>query len=213
MADDGATPRARAAVDDDDATRIKGVTEIQAQAPASISSIPSNPESGGPLPERRREGLLAEPEISDTIHRPAAPLTPSAVNQARQPRRLMLSVAGAVLAVVAAVLIFVATKGGDASQDGTSSDDVEVNDGVSVIQVAEPPVQVAPFSGVANADGTFTFRWTAVPQAGATYAVSDNAANSATQVDGVEYTGPTSCIEVATIAANGLISGPVRGCV
>ena len=213
LADDGATPRARVAVDDDDATRIKGVTEIQAQAPASISSIPSNPESGGPLPERRREGLLAEPEISDTIHRPAAPPTPASSTTAGQPKRLMLSIAGAVLAAVAAVLIFVAMRGGDASQDETSSDDIEVNDGVSVIQVAEPPVQVAPFSGVANADGTFTFTWTAVPQAGATYAVTDDATELATQVDGVEYTGPTACIEVATIAASGLISGPVRGCV
>ena len=214
LAEDGSTARSRVTTDDDDATRVKGVTEIRAQAPAAaaISSIPVNPTVSGPIADRRREGLLAEPEVSDTIHRPAA--VPSVdATPAPKPKRTMLWVAAGVLALVAGVLGFAALGGNDSPKSDDSTDIVEVNDDMSVEPASAPPEQVAPFVGVANADGTFTFSWTAVSQSGSSFVVTDEGGAAPARIDGTTYTGPTSCIDVATIASSGLISAPVRGCV
>ena len=214
LADDGSTARSRPTADDDDATRVKGVTEIRAQAPAAISSIPANPTVFGPIADRRREGLLAEPEVGDTVHRPAAPVSADAPAAAPAPKRtLALAIGGGVLAVVAALLIFFATRGGDTTDSNDSTDVAEVNDGVGVEPVSEPPEQVALFVGVANADGTFTFSWEPVSQEGATYLVVDEGVDAPARLEVTTYTGPTSCIDVATVASSGLISAPVRGCV
>ncbi|MGB8857702.1 MAG: hypothetical protein WCC60_00525, partial [Ilumatobacteraceae bacterium] len=150
----------------------------------------------------------------DTVHRPqAAPAPEAGGPAAERSKRKLLIVASAVLALVGAVLVFFATRGGDGSATQSSSDVIEVNDGVGASLVAEPPEQVAPFVGVANADGTFTFTWAAVSQAGASYAVTDEGGASASRIDAPSYTGSTSCISVATISESGLISAPVRGCV
>ncbi len=115
--------------------------------------------------------------------------------------------------MVAALLIFFATRGGDTTDSNDSTDVAEVNDGVGVEPVSEPPEQVALFVGVANADGTFTFSWEPVSQEGATYLVVDEGVDAPARLEVTTYTGPTSCIDVATVASSGLISAPVRGCV
>ena len=214
LAEDGSTARSRVTADDDDATRVKGVTEIRAQAApaAAISSVPQNPTASGPVADRRREGLLAEPEVGDTIHRPAAVLTAGAVAPMPKPKRTMLWVAAAVLALVGGVLGFVALGGSDSPKSNDSTDVIEVNDGMSVESGAEPPEQVSVVSGKANVDGTFTFTWPAVSQAGSTYAVTDEAVATPTRVMDTTYSGSTPCIQVATIAESGLISAPTRGC-
>jgi hypothetical protein len=208
LAHDAGTTRARSLPDDDDATRIKGVTEIQAQAPiVAISSIPANPVGIGPVADRRREGLLAEPEVANTVHRPAVdtfePRSPE-----HRSRRTLLIAAGSVLVVAAAVTGFALSRGDSSPTTPRVQDTTEIND-----QIGTGPEPVASFTGTVNADATYTFTWVPPGAAGEQFAVSDVGANTPPkQVDGATYTGPTKCIEVETLAPNGVISAAVQGC-
>ncbi len=208
LAHDGGTTRARSLPDDDDATRIKGVTEIQAQTPIiAISSIPANPVGIGPVADRRREGLLAEPEVANTVHRPAVDTSETGSPEHRS-RRTLLIAAGSVLVVAAAVIGFALSGGDSPATTPRVQDTTEIND-----QIGSGPEPVASFTGTANADASYTFTWVPPGAAGEHFAVSDVGANTPPkQVDGATYTGPTKCIEVETIAQNGVISAAVQGC-
>jgi eukaryotic-like serine/threonine-protein kinase len=213
LADHGSAARVRPMPDDDDATRIKGITEIHAQTPTiAITSVPANPIGIGPIADRHREGLLAEPAVPDTVPRIATPAPAVPVQPTRKSNRGVLIGAGAVLVIAAAVIGFVVTRGGDSSAAPHQQDQTEVNDNIGSDGVVAPE-PVATFQGVANADGTFTFTWVAPGVSGEQFAVTEvGGANRAKQVAGTTYTGSTTCIEVETIAANGLISAAVRGC-
>ena len=73
LADEQRTARSRVDDDDDDSTRVKGVTEIRAQDEHPSDSDRCS--SGATLtpaarsPARAREGMLGEPDVDETMHR------------------------------------------------------------------------------------------------------------------------------------------------
>jgi tRNA A-37 threonylcarbamoyl transferase component Bud32 len=214
LADDGSGAKARSTADDDDATRVKGVTEIQAQVlPDAIDAVPANPTGSAPLRPRRREGLLAEPEVANTLHRPTAAQTAGEGEVSGRTKYRVRLLAGVALAVVIAVVGVVATLGGG-SKNPSSDDDVQVVDNVVTLDasLSAPPQQVEPFEGVANADGSFTFTWSAPDENTAAYHVLDEGASVPVRQTTLSHSGPTRCIDVATESRAGLISAPVRGC-
>lgn len=216
LADDHQPVRSRDSVVDDDSTRIKGIVEIKAQATPSqlIDSIAPTPSGSIPIAPRRREGLLAEPEVEHTIHR--QPEKPAVNRDEPEPRkgRGMMIAAGSVLAVGALVLGGVLLTGGGSSPSKSTVAESDVNDGMSITSVAVPrPEQVSPFAGVANTDGTFTFTWQGTNATGVAYVVTDvGSGASPTKVTSTTYKAKTTCIDVETLAESGSLSSPVRGC-
>lgn len=214
LADEHRAVRSRADVVDDDSTRVKGVVELEAQATPSsamIAAVPANPVGYvAPAVPRRREGLLAEPEVGDTVQR--APAAQNAAPLARRaPRKGLLIGAGAAAMAVVAVIGVSAATGGGSSPTRTTLAEAEVNDGVPSASATVEPV--ASFEGTAVGDGTFRFTWEAPAGTGLTYAVSE-VGNTAppTRVTDTSYVARATCIEVETIASSGVVSAPVRGC-
>ena len=163
LADDGPAARSRLAVDDEDATRVKGVTQINAQvavaAAAAISSVPANPTVSGPLVDRRREGLLAEPEVGNTIHRPAPPAADVAGPEPTS-KRLFLIGALVVAGLAAVGTVGSVVLGGESSTDGPSATDVAFGEGDGPGFV-EPVASPANLVGLVASDGSVSFSWDA----------------------------------------------------
>lgn len=229
LAEDLRPSRARADDPDDDATRVKGVTEVRPhddprQGPApggsgsdgssvggpSITGIPERPVVAGEVEERRREGLLAEPEVTDTVVRPHAPDDPGARVTPFERNRLPWAVGGiAAAAALVLVVVLVWSPGGDGSSE-RPVDAVDVNDGGGG-RIATPPPPLEEVSGVENADGTFTFSWD--PSSGADgYSVAPEGAGATERIEATEFTADVSCVEVQAVGENGLLSAPTRGC-
>ncbi|MCB9380922.1 MAG: protein kinase [Acidimicrobiaceae bacterium] len=212
LADDGSTARARLAPDDDDATRVKGVTELRAQDPVAIESVPERPTGVGPARQRQREGLLAEPEVGETVMRatPAA-ATPPVSPTSRSRRWLPYSIGGAV--AVIGVVVAVLLAGGGGNTPSSPADTQPVFDNLPGADV-QLPVPVESFTGSDNGDGTYHFEWTA-PEGGPwTYVVTEVGpdARPAT-VEETAYDAATSCIDVETMNTAGALSATTRGCV
>lgn len=167
LADDAGPTRTRATDDDDDRTRVRGVTEIrphsapsQVQGAVPISSIPLNPvttasPSVGSASQRRREGLLAEPEVADTIGRPTTvPAAPTAEPQEDEGRRWLV-VTGVFVALVALVVVGIITLSENTEQPNTT---VELFGGTGL--PAAPPIdEVEQVTGAVGPDGHLTFTW------------------------------------------------------
>jgi eukaryotic-like serine/threonine-protein kinase len=210
------TVRTRDELPDDDSTRIKGIVEIQAQtAPrtALIDRIDVAPVSAAPI-VRAREGLLAEPEVDHTVHRsPEVPVARVEVPEPKKNRSLLIA-AGTVLAVGAIGIGVAMANGGGSSADKPSTFDTVASGSKTTATVAiAVPEQVAPFSGVADASGTFTFTWLGSNGAPASYVVTEiGSTKSPVKVADTKYTARTTCIDVETLAESGTLSAPVRGC-
>ena len=213
LADDAVGVRSRTDVIDDDSTRVKGITEVRAQSSALIDAVPAQPSgrASTPTPERRREGLLAEPEISDTIHRPV-PATPVGVATPTTRGRGPVLIGAAVVVLLAGIGAFAAF--GRGGQKATDSTDVaNVNDGVGGAVVAATPLPVTDLRGEAGASGAFAFTWTAPLGGPVTYTVTEVGTNHTANVSATSYASSASCVEVASAAANGVLSSPVKACV
>jgi len=205
LADDGSFVRLRLTSDDDDATRIKGVTEIRAQAPVAINAIPSNPVIAGPVADRRREGLLAEPEVANTVHRaPAASLDEAPTAPA--PKRKSALLIGAGLAAIAVALGGVVALGGGDSDEPTET--VAVFGDGSGPGFVESVEAVENLSAQVLSDGSMRFTWDAPGrQQGDSYQVDVSIGDQATTetvaateylIDGVDPATEV-CVKVTAI--------------
>jgi len=206
--------RARSSADDDDATRIKGVTEIRAQGPSPVSqsqmitgvgmATPAN----RPLAPRRREGMLTSEEAGKTVAQLKQGLP--ATSDESTSHRWALAAAAAGLAVsVALGAVFLGGSG--SGDDGSQLDQVQVNDGgLGVGVVALPPQPVDEVVVARNADGSYSYSWSA-PDPGAEFVVTEDGGGP-TRTKDVSVTGIAPCVEVETVNSVGLISSPVRGC-
>ncbi|MFT3852163.1 MAG: serine/threonine-protein kinase [Ilumatobacteraceae bacterium] len=213
---------------DDGATIVKKIVEVEAQdaftvqrppvAGASTAPISTIPVDGravlapaASVAERRRVGLLAEPEIADTMHRPSQATAPSPEVLA-PPRGVprVLYVALAVAAVVGLVIAGVALLGGGNAPQKTrveqQAGDAEVNENVDLSGVATvTPLKPIEITTAENGDGTFTFTW---PDRGAgfMYSVSPDAATDGPAVDTPTFTGSSACVYVKVIGPDGVVS-------
>jgi Protein kinase domain len=217
--------RARSADIDDDATRAKSVTQVDAQgavpAPARsatppIASVGAVAPSAEPR-ERRREGLLAEPEVGDTVARPTVvaddiePYVP-----ARGVPKIYFAAAAAVALIAVVVGSIVMSGGGEADSDSDVETDIaEVNDNFgddSGGPVAVTPLALEQVDGAETATGSFEFEWEDRGD-DVTYSVRVGDAEFTTETDEPSFVSSEPCIEVEVIAPSGLISAPTRGCV
>jgi serine/threonine protein kinase len=220
VADDGSSVRSRTTVDDDDATRIKGVTEIRAQAPVTaIDSVPAQPVVTGQIADRRREGLLAEPEISDTIHR--APAAPPASATAEAPKRtLTWAIAGGAVLVVLAAVAVLALRSADSGDETATSTTLAFGEqsGARAVEPIQPVVNVV---GEVQPDGSVLFTWDApghqagdaydlVQQAGADVVDLGSTAELSKSVSGG---AGEICLEVTAVRQLTSPAIPVKGCV
>lgn len=210
LAEDTGPGRDRTSGDDDDATRVKGVTQIAAQGnSAAISVVPSaTPGTFGPAPARRREGLLAEPEVVDTILRRSEPVV--APVPARERTNFKWIVGGAIVLAAAGVALMVAVFTGDTpTVKRQAVDQSEVNDGGDVLIVAPT---VDDFAGTVQNDGSFLFEWTAPGSGELAYWVTEDGTSKRTRVTSASYVSATKCILVETQLPTEQLSLPVKGC-
>jgi len=221
LAEDGSTARSRPTADDDDATRVKGVTEIRAQAPAAISSVPLNPTVTGPVAERRREGLLAEPEVGDTIHRPPATPSTTDIAPAERPASKKLAlIGGAVLGVVAIGVLAVSVFGGDGASPSTTTVAFGEVVGGEVVRPIEPVENV---SAEVQADGSLLFSWDAPGrEAGDAYELIARSTAGGTETDMGSTSELTAvlpaapgevCLDVTAVRQFASPASTVTGCI
>jgi hypothetical protein len=194
---------------------VKGIVEVRAQgapARASITGIPTSPGARRQLPERRREGLLAEPEVGDTVvrHNTVTPDERGAAQRDRPDRKWSLAAAALVLVVAGVGVAALSGGGGDASDDAEIDPPV-FNDGFDDAPVAVAPSPVPEIVVTEEADGTRRFSWAARAE-DVTYAVTVDDSTTAEVIDDNEYVAAADCIEVEVIADTGLVSAPTRGC-
>ena len=223
LADFGSSARVRSMPDDDDATRVKGVTEIPAQGSGgvAISSIPSNPIGVGPVADRPREGLLAEPAVPDTVPRlPIAVHGETAAVESSRSRRWGL-VGAAALGVLALGAV-ASTQLGDDTAGSPTTTTLAFGD-ASGQQVITPIAAVADIAGEVQADGSISFTWDAPGhEAGDTYQLLQHSAS--TQLDlgttselGVVVAHPTPgeevCLDVTALRQFSSPSAVVTKCV
>jgi serine/threonine protein kinase len=147
--------------DDGDETRVRGVTEITAQ-PTAPSVIGEVPESATDLDQtfarrglRERQGILAEPVVSDTVHRPTQPEATPAAELAKQNWAVICG-AAAVLLLVAVLATVLFGGGGSGSSESSES---------TVLSIGAPlEVQfltaVTDLAGETN-EQSVVFSWTA----------------------------------------------------
>lgn len=214
LADPASFVRTRSDTVDDDSTRVKGVTEIVAQGVAPdgdlIAAVPERP--SGTLaspPERRREGLLAEPDLADTVARarPAEPPPPPVEG----PNRTPVIAAGVAVALVAVAGIgLLLSRGGEADRPGVTIAAEDVNDVIDA-PIAVGPSPVAEISVTDEGDGTHTFTW---PSAGddVEYLIRPDGAASVDRRTETSFRSVATCIEVQVRAATGSLSAVTRGC-
>ncbi len=219
LADDGSSARSRSTVDDDDATRIRGVTEIQAQptmTAAAIDHVPANPVGMAPVAPRPREGLLAPPQVADTVHRPSAPtsIAPASDPDQQPPTKSKLPfVVGGVVVAAAAVVGIALSAGGDSGSTTTPS-----TQAVVVVIGSTRPAAVVAGSATLAEDGTATFTWTAPDaQEGDVYLVERSDTGEIIEVRDttVPLAGATSatCITVVATRVGEQDSDPTEWCV
>jgi len=212
LPDDGTNARLRSDDADDDATRVHGVTEIHAQASAAISSVPADPQVFGQPVQRRREGLLAEPEVANTVARPRpeAP-APEAAPEPTGNRRAWMIGGGAVAAIALVVGVVVATGGSDSTSTPTTTEAAIV-----VIQPGQPDPVVAGPSTLTGATATFT--WTApTAEDGDQYVVERTDATGSKKVSETSITltdaSSSTCVSVKVVRDGQQDSDATRWCV
>lgn len=118
LPDVGRTVRVRDDDSDDDATRVRGVTEIAAQPMTPvITDVPAGEhdtdQTSRTRPERTRQGLLSEPEVADTVHRRALDASTDLPVDAAPDRRNQLVLGAAVVFVLILAVVGFFIFGGD----------------------------------------------------------------------------------------------------
>ncbi len=220
LADDGRNVRLLDDTASDDATRIKGVTTVHAQTdPVAIDSVPVAP-TGNPVPQqRRREGILAEPEVESTVVR-SGETTPTSNPPTSSPSRrggLVAGIAlGAVAVAVAAAVLF---SGSSDDRQGTPAVTEVPNDGGGVFEVSSGPGAVEDLVVTTAGDGKpFLFSWAAPAGAGqdVQYQVTESDESGSEVVNHppqseTSFGADLPCVEVVAIEA-GAASVPVRTC-
>jgi len=208
--------RSRGDAFDDDATRVKGVTELEAQPAPLISGIELDDDARPPAPIRDREGMLAPAEIDKTVLRPAT-ASDAETGEESNPKGVnkvyiaAAAVVGAVV-IVAGLLFFGGGSGeGGDSASNPEADQYEVNDGINSPVAVSPP-SVSKVTVTDNGDGTYTYTWDA-PMAGLTYAVTPDGSTTVERISERTYDSRAKCVQVETIGESGLISAPTIGCV
>lgn len=185
LAEDAVVTRARVALDDDDATRVKGVTEIRGQSPiVAIDHVPVEPVISAPRTERSREELPVEQPLANTVHRtrPSVVSATDAEQIAPEPRwrtPLLAGVGGAFLLGAVVITVMLTAGGGGESSPTTGST-------MSAIVVIgdDSPAAVVAVDAVLGADGTAWFSWTAPDaMAGDWYVVRREDTQETQQVD------------------------------
>jgi hypothetical protein len=201
------------ALDDlsDEATRIRGVTTIDAQAPAStpaaalIDAVPHQPAAVcAPPPARRREGLLVAPAVPDTVLRPPAPAAPPTESSGR---RTVVPLIVSGVAVVLLLVIGAAVVLGRGGSDGQAETTVPIvpNDGLDLAVDVGTIGAVIDLVGRAT-DGSFVFTWSSPVDAptDVRYQVVEQASGDVPSLVGrpqVErtYASTSPCIEVTAL--------------
>ena len=201
---------------DDDATRIKGVTELDAQPTPAIRSVSNGARVRRERPARQRVGLPSHGEIEATVVRTGDEAVATVEEQGgnSRARKLYISAAAVVGMVLIALAIMVSGHGADSTQGGGAdrdADQYEVNDGID-IPTAVSPLSVSSISATRNEDGSITYTWDA-PDSGLAYAVTPEGSEKPERIVGTTYVSTAACIEVESIGADGTISAPTMGCV
>ena len=145
-------------VEDEQATRITNVGTIHAQGPIAISSVPAAPEGVAPQVPRARTGMLAEPEVDDTVHRPSTVVITDteASPTGRLSRRAIVGGAAAA-ALSLGVLAFTLTAGGGEGAGATTTAAFGEDTGGQEVPAPRPVEQLA-----ATVSGDrVTFTWVA----------------------------------------------------
>ena len=222
LADFGSSARVRPMPDDDDATRVRGVTEIHAQSQGiAISSIPSNPIGVGPIADRPREGLLGEPAVPDTVPRPPIAVRDetAAVESSRSRRWGLVGAAALGALALGAVAL---TQLGDDTAGSPTTTTLAFGD-ASGQQVITPVAAVADLVSEVQPDGSISFTWDAPGhEAGDTYQLLQRSAS--TQLDlgttselGVVVAHPTPgeevCLDVTALRQFSSPAAVVTKCV
>ena len=216
LANDGRHARLLIDTDSDDATRIKGVTTIEAQvAPGAIDVVPMNPVGMAAPPQRARQGMLATPEIESTVVR-VHETAPTAEIHAPVVRRNPVVIVGSLIAAVAAAVVAVVAFGGGAQEDQPTS--TQAPNAPPVFDVDTGPGAVQNLAVTPTGDGNFAVTWSAPTGAAASvqYQVfessldgsetSSNALQSSTS-----FRADLPCVEVIAIDG-GRESIPVYAC-
>ncbi|WP_395153440.1 serine/threonine-protein kinase [Ilumatobacter sp.] len=203
--------RSRTEADNDDTTRVKGITEIVAQ-PSNLIRSTGQASSPNALPQRHREGVLGEPEVDATVARAPQGSTEELTDfVAPKINRASLWVGGvaATIALIVAATFLLGGRGSEtpAPEEAT---DFAVNDGFdSPVAVAPPPVE--EIVAVDNEDGSFTFSWIA-PSDDVEFIVSEDGGAGPERISETSVVSFAECVEVETVATSGLISAATRGC-
>lgn len=222
LAADPSTVRARIADDDDeDSTRVKGVTEVRAQddPQVAITSVPLSPDGGAPVaraprPVRRREGMLSEPEISDTVMRPkqAATELPELAPPAGIPKLWLVAIGIVVVIGLAVGGVVLRDRGEPAEAEKKPTfDALEVNDNIgNPVAVTPPALKVVEAEKQASGPNVFTWEDRG---AGVRYAVTPEGSGSAEVVESPRFESYAKCVEVEVIGGNDRVSAATRGCI
>ena len=160
LPDMGRVARARVDDDDDDATRVRGVTEIVAQPSHDVIGVVPHsdvlPDSTlKRRPERPRQGLLAEPEVENTVMRPTSASSQATDGADPTASRTPLVVgAAALFVVVVAVLGFLLFGGGGGDESASETTSSSADD-------VAAPVFVSGVDGLegVSENGVVTFTW------------------------------------------------------
>jgi eukaryotic-like serine/threonine-protein kinase len=183
---------------DDDATRVRGVVQVDPRrptAPDTAGSRRDEPEAPDATVLRRGAARSDEPAQRDQRPAPAADTTTSP----RSPR-WWIAAAGGAAAAVAAVVLFTVVGGSDG---GTSSPTTTLFS-LTNLDDADLLLPVDDLTGAAS-DGGVTFTWTA-PAAGpleylytlTTEGSSVTAATTATQISAPAEPGTEVCIRIVS---------------
>jgi len=163
LADDTAPVRQRSTSDDDDATRVNRVSQIEAQGPVAIASVPTSPTGVVPQAPRNRERMLPEPEVVDTVHRPAAGVAGNTLaHDSQRPKRGLViggSAAG-LMAVLGVTAAFTLGGGSDGGGGATTTASFGAGEQGNAVLRPEPVQALVGTVGV----GGVNFNWT-VPDA------------------------------------------------
>jgi serine/threonine protein kinase len=156
--------RQRDEVEDDDATRVRGVTEIQAQPDTSmIAGVPMSDQlverTVAKRPAREREGMPGVPDVAATVQRPAAamPSTEESTDDPPGNRTGLIVGAAAAFIVVVALVGFVLFGGGG------SGDNAGPTTTVFSIGGLDDAIFVSGVDGLSGVvvDSQVTFSWEA----------------------------------------------------
>ena len=202
---------------DDDATRVRGVVQVDAQGSGTSQAGGQAPtaseQSEPPNATVLRQNASPRPDAAPQPARPAPTEEPA--QRSPSTRQWLIAAGGAVavLAVVAVLFLVLGGSGGDSSGPTTTLFSVTNLDDTAVL----PPV--GELTGVASDDGV-TFTWEAPDANGAleylytltTDGSSETASTTATEVSVPAATGSEVCIRIVTTKSGSSDSASREAC-